>query len=297
MANKIIRINYNPIGGANNASGVTYDDTTTNLGVDNLQEAIEAVDTRIDSSDVLIAQAQDDIDQLQSDVISLDSRLDDTESDITDLQNADTTINARITTVEGNLSQEVTNRTSADTALQGLITAEQTRATGAESTLSGSIATVQSNLTDHLNDTTDAHLAGSIGYIGTRLAGTTVKAAIDELAALPKPSTGDIEQTSFALANNASNQPVTGFVFAPGSVRAFKALVSVAIFATTPTYCEFEISGIRVASDYFISYESTGNTTGLTFDITSAGQVTYSLQGVTGFSSGVIKFRAIVTNI
>lgn len=50
-------------------------------------------------------------------------------------------------------------------------------------TLSSNIGTVASNLTDHLNDSVDAHDASAISYAGgTGMSATDVEAAIDELA-------------------------------------------------------------------------------------------------------------------
>lgn len=52
-----------------------------------------------------------------------------------------------------------------------------------DSELSAGIATANSNLTSHLNDTSDAHDASAISYAGgTGMSATDVEAAIDELA-------------------------------------------------------------------------------------------------------------------
>lgn len=111
-------------------------------------------------------------------------------------------------------------------------------------------------------------------------------------------STGDIDQTSFAAANNvAVATDVTGFAFANGSVRSFKALVSVYIDATTPLYESFEIQGVQKASDWFIAISSVGDDSNVDFTITSAGQIQYVSGNETGFVSSTIKFRALVTSV
>jgi len=111
-------------------------------------------------------------------------------------------------------------------------------------------------------------------------------------------SPGDIAQTSFAAANNvASPANVTGLAFANGSVRAFSALVSVAIDATSDLFEEFHLQGIQKSASWNMSVDSVGDSSGITFSITSAGQVQYTSTNVSGFVGNTVKFRAIVTNI
>lgn len=111
-------------------------------------------------------------------------------------------------------------------------------------------------------------------------------------------STGDIAQTSFSAANNqASPANVTGLAFANGSVRAFSALVSVSIDATADLFEEFHLQGIQKSASWNMSVDSVGDSSGIVFSITNAGQVQYTSTSVAGFVSNTIKFRAIVTNI
>jgi hypothetical protein len=120
----------------------------------------------------------------------------------------------------------------------------------------------------------------------------------DQLDALPIASTGDINQTSFSSANNqASPANVTGFAFANASVRSFKAQVSATIDATADLFEVFELLGVQRGADWALSVASTGDDSGIVFSITNAGQVQYTSTNVSGFSSGVIKFRAQVTNV
>lgn len=111
-------------------------------------------------------------------------------------------------------------------------------------------------------------------------------------------SAGDISETSFSLSNNqVSAANVTGFAFANGSIRSFQALVSVAIDATTDLFESFEILGIQKASDWQINVSSLGDTSQVSFSITSAGQIQYTSGNISGFVSGTIKFRAITTSV
>lgn len=111
-------------------------------------------------------------------------------------------------------------------------------------------------------------------------------------------SSGDLPQTSFSGANNQSSPAnVTGFAFANGSVRSFQALVSVAIDATADVFEVFELNGVQRGADWALSYDSTGDTSGYAFSITTAGQIQYTSTNLAGFVSSTVKFRAIVTNV
>lgn len=110
--------------------------------------------------------------------------------------------------------------------------------------------------------------------------------------------TGDIAPTTFSgLANNTANQTVTGLSFAT-TVSSFECFMNIQISATTPTYTTVKLIGTRQAtSDWSVADlepEFTGNAiTGLSFSITSSGQVRVSIGNITGFSAGTVKFRAI----
>lgn len=111
-------------------------------------------------------------------------------------------------------------------------------------------------------------------------------------------SSGDIVETSFSIANNqAVAANVTNFAFANASIRAFKALVSVAIDADTDLFEEFDLKAIQKASSWEMSVDSVGDASQITFSITSLGQVQYTSGNYTGFVSGTMKFRAWVTTI
>ena len=140
---------------------------------------------------------------------------------------------------------------------------------------------------DHLQYHTDAR--GDIRYY--------TKAQVDTIiAGITSP--GDLDETSFSLANNQSSPAnVTGFAFPNATVRSFKALVSVFIDATTDFYEVFEIKGIQKDSEWDFTVSSQGDVSGITFSITSAGQVQYTSTNNAGFTSGVIKFRALTTSV
>jgi hypothetical protein len=97
---------------------------------------------------------------------------------------------------------------------------------------------------------------------------------------------------SFSGAESASNSNVTGFAFANGTVRGFKALVTVTIDATTDLFETVEILGIQKGASWDIAVNSVGDDTLVDFSITNAGQIQYSSSTYTGFVSMTIKFKA-----
>ncbi len=111
-------------------------------------------------------------------------------------------------------------------------------------------------------------------------------------------SAGDIAETSFALANNQTTPAnVTGFAFANATVRSFEALVSVEIDATADLFEVFTLRGIQKGASWDMSVTANGDDSQVVFSITNAGQVQYSSGNIAGFSSGLIKFRAITLTV
>lgn len=139
----------------------------------------------------------------------------------------------------------------------------------------------------------DSAAPGNTKYYGTDASG--VKGFFD-IPAVGSP--GDIQETSFSLANNqAVAANVTGLAFSNAVVRSFKAQVSVAIDASTDLFEHFELNGVQRGADWAMSIESEGDDAGIVFTITNSGQVQYTSSNYTGFSSGVIKFRAWTTSV
>lgn len=106
-------------------------------------------------------------------------------------------------------------------------------------------------------------------------------------------SAGDINETSFTAADNqvaAAN--VTGLAFANGTVRSFEAIVSI---VRASTYQQFILNGIQKGASWELGQSSLGDDCGLTFTLTSAGQVQY-VSTSTG-STATVKFRALTTTV
>jgi len=101
-------------------------------------------------------------------------------------------------------------------------------------------------------------------------------------------SAGDIKRTSFTAADNqAIAADVTGLAFANGVTRGFEAQITV---VRGTTYAEYSLKGIQKASSWEMSQEYAGDDVGLTFSITSTGQIQYTSTN-TGNTAALL-FRA-----
>lgn len=113
------------------------------------------------------------------------------------------------------------------------------------------------------------------------------------LAGIPVGTTGDINSTGFAGANNqVAAADVTGFAFANGSVKGFKAFVNVQVDATADLFESFEILGVQKSSSWELAITSTGDDSLVAFSITTAGQIQYTSGNYSGFTSLTVTFRA-----
>lgn len=105
-----------------------------------------------------------------------------------------------------------------------------------------------------------------------------------------------IKTGTFSTANNQSSPAdVTGFTFA--STRGGSAIVTVYIDATTDLAETFELMVTKIAADYLMSVSFSGEDSGLTFSITSSGQIQYTSTNVSGFSSGLVKWNATTLDL
>lgn len=106
-------------------------------------------------------------------------------------------------------------------------------------------------------------------------------------------SSNDIAETSFTAADNqAVAANVTGLSFSNAAVRSFIAQLSI---VRGSTYAVYELAGIQKGASWEMSQTLTGDDTGLTFTITTAGQVQY-VSSSTG-NTALLKFRAMTTSV
>ena len=100
---------------------------------------------------------------------------------------------------------------------------------------------------------------------------------------------GDIQRTTFvALDNTITPTNITGLAFANGTVRGFDTILSV---ERDTTYAEYSLKGIQKGASWEMSQDYIGDETGLTFSITSAGQIQYISTNTT--FNAILKFRAL----
>jgi hypothetical protein len=109
---------------------------------------------------------------------------------------------------------------------------------------------------------------------------------------------GGITELQTTLNNNeASPVSIQGFAFDNAEVRAFEALVSVAIDATGNLYELFTLRGIQDDATWTLDSDAIGDTSGIVFSITAAGQVQYTSTNVSGFVSNTCRIRAITLSL
>lgn len=147
------------------------------------------------------------------------------------------------------------------------------------------------------NFTPSSYTPTAVGSEGTNKVSSHLNGIDSTLGSLGA-TTGDIGLTTFSASNNQNSAAdVTGFVFSNATVRSFKALVSVAIIATSSLFEEIEIHGIQKVGSWEISVSKLGDESNIIFSITNLGQIQYTSSNISGFVSNKISFRAWVTQV
>ena len=118
---------------------------------------------------------------------------------------------------------------------------------------------------------------------------TAISSAVGSISGEDDLSLGTVS----ILNNQSSSQTINGFVFSPSSCRSFYAEYScVRATASIDARETGEIVGQYNGSSFDWELTKTGDA-GISFDITSAGQVKYYSSNIAGASySGTIKFKA-----
>jgi hypothetical protein len=113
---------------------------------------------------------------------------------------------------------------------------------------------------------------------------------------VPLSSVGDMDEATFSVANSiAVATSITGLVFSNAATRSAKVIYSLFINATSALYETGELNLIQKAASWDIAQSFSGDDSGVTFSITSAGQVQYTSSTYPGFTSGKLEFRSITT--
>jgi len=120
---------------------------------------------------------------------------------------------------------------------------------------------------------------------------------VDALASLVYV-TGDLGATTFLGSNNQSTAAnVTGASFNGTVTRTFQMQLGVMVNATTSLSENFSIDGAYDGTDWIYSYSSVGDSTGVVFSMTTAGQLQYQSPSYGGFTSLKMVFRASTTGV
>lgn len=110
-------------------------------------------------------------------------------------------------------------------------------------------------------------------------------------------TSNDISETTFTDTTDIrTNQNVTGFLFNNANVRSFSAIVSVNITGSN-LFADFTLKGIQRSSDWVLTSDRGGDDTGVTFNITTSGQIQFSKTTTSGFTSSKFVFRALTTKV
>jgi hypothetical protein len=200
--------------------------------------------------------------------------------------------NGNTTAASANTASAIVTRDSSGNFIAGTITAALT------GTASGNTTYTANNHGVVLSSATNAMTVLAPDSSTSKVLKSGGSSADPSWTVFIAPSSGDISETSFSIANNQSSAAnVTNFTFANGTVRSFQALVSVYINATSSLYESFTLQGIQRGSDWMMSTTSVGDNSSVVFSITAAGAIQYTSANYSGFSAGTCKFRAITVSV
>lgn len=172
-------------------------------------------------------------------------------------------------------AQSLSNKTLTSPTLSGTVAGSVTFSGALTLSSAGTALTVNNNVL----------ISGNLTVVGTINVG------------------GGIADTAFTFSNNqGSAASVTGLVFSSSSVKSAHCWISVRrVTSTTDIRSEVELWLAYDTTDsawYIYDQEEHGNTSGITWSVTSVGQVQYTSTNVGGTSySGASRFQAQVSGL
>jgi hypothetical protein len=252
------------------SDNATYDNTTSGLTATNAQDAIDELDSTIDTiqasyvesfntrTGAVVPAASDyDADQIDYDNATSGLTATDAQAAIDEVDSNVDGIDTRVTAIESSYVESFNSRT-------------------------GTVVPAASD-----------YDADQIDYDNTTsgLTATNAQAAIDELnTEINNKSSFDLDSTASISNNQTTPIDVTGFNVS--TANGFTATVNVNIDATSDRFETFTIQGSDAGSNWNISIDSLGDS-GMNFSITPAGQLQYTNEDYAGFNLGTITFKAI----
>lgn len=252
------------------SDNATYDNTTSGLTATNAQDAIDELDSTIDTiqasyvesfntrTGAVVPAASDyDADQIDYDNATSGLTATDAQAAIDEVDSNVDGIDTRVTAIESSYVESFNSRTGAVVPAASDYDADQI---------------------DYDNTTSG-------------LTATNAQAAIDELnTEINNKSSFDLNSTASISNNQTTPVDVTGFNVS--TANGFTATVNVSIDATSDRFETFTIQGNDAGSNWDISIDSLGDS-GMNFSITPAGQLQYTNEDYAGFNLGTITFKAI----
>jgi len=239
------------------ASEISYDNSTSGLAATDVQVAIDEVEGRVDTNETGIG----------NNAANLTNHL----SDAVDAHDA-----SAISAVDnfGN---------SASTEVQGVL-----------EDLDGAITTGSSGLGTHISDTTTHGTVGNIVGDSDSQTLSNKTLASPALTGSLTNTVANYTPGSQAILTNQANTDITNLNFA--GKKGGRVTATIQIDAVADLYEAFDILIIARGADYKISISSVGDISEVTFNITAAGQVQYSTSNFGGFVSGAMQYLKIDFN-
>ncbi len=252
------------------SDNATYDNTTSGLTATNAQDAIDELDSTIDT---IQASYVESFNTRTGAVVPAAS---DYDADQVDFDN--TTSGLTATEVQGALDE-----------IDGNVDGVDTRVTAIESSYVESFNSRTGAVVPAASD----YDADQIDYdnVGSGLSATNAQDAIDELKTeINNKSSFDLDASASIANNQTTPVDVTGFNVS--TANGFNATINVSIDATADRFETFNIQGVDSGANWDISIDSTGDS-GVLFSITPAGQLQYTNEDYAGFNLGTFTFKAI----
>lgn len=190
------------------------------------------------------------------------------------------TANAGLYFICTNISGSDMVNSNSLTFLSGLVAG--TGLTGTGSTLS--VNSNQSQITN-VGTLVSLNVSGMV---------TSGSATVNGVNITPNPNDIIAQQTFSSITNPvAAATNVTGLLISNTSTGSFIAYVNVVVSATANLYEFFQLVGINKGNGWYFNQESYGPTpsSGITFSITSGGQIQYTQTSVSGFTGVTMKFK------